>query len=360
MPMGATNYSEVAVSLPIAKDQTILGGWVSSRLFQKLLEIYLSPVIGVWNHFPGSLRPRAPGRIYGRHMHAMVRLRSDRKQYFATYFLRNRPELDLMRRIATEKAPDSTLDISVLACSKGAEVYSILWALRSARPDLKFRSTALDISQEIVEFAARGVYSLRDVDILNPPEHFGDTAFGSIIWNTWRDQGAPIFERMTDEEINAMFEMKGNDAKIRPFLKEGITWRCADAGDPKLVNELGPQDIVVANRFLCHMEPAAATKCLRNVARMVKPGGYLFVSGIDLDVRARVARELGWKPVGDLLKEIHEGDPSLSCGWPLHYWGLEPFDGNRSDWKIRYSSVFQIGEASAESTPKRLEAKNSR
>ena len=64
-----------------------------------------------------------------------------------------------------------------------------------------------------------------------------------------------------------MFEVKGNDAKVRPFLKEGISWHCADAGDPKLVGALGLQDIVVANRFLCHMEPKAAEKCLRNVGR---------------------------------------------------------------------------------------------
>jgi len=43
---------------------------------------------------------------------------------------------------------------------------------------------------------------------------------------------------------------------------------------------------------------------MRNIARLVKPGGYL----VDLEVRTRVARSLGWKPVGDLLRETHEGD----------------------------------------------------
>jgi 2-polyprenyl-3-methyl-5-hydroxy-6-metoxy-1,4-benzoquinol methylase len=79
----------------------------------------------------------------------------------------------------------------------------------------------------------------------------------------------------------------------------------------------------VANRFLCHMEPAAAERCLRNIARLVKPGGYLFVSGVDLDVRTRVARGMGWKPVMDLIREIHEGDPSSRDGWPVDYTGLE-------------------------------------
>jgi hypothetical protein len=77
---------------------------------------------------------------------------------------------------------------------------------------------------------------------------------------------------------------------------------------------------------------------------LVEPSGHLFVSGIDLDVRTRLAQEMGWKPVADLIKDIHEGDPSLRQGWPLEYWGLEPFWDDRSDWKFRYASVFQIGE----------------
>jgi hypothetical protein len=35
------------------------------------------------------------------------------------------------------------------------------------------------------------------------------------------------------------------------------------------VTLLGLQDIVIANRFLCHMEPRDAERCLRNIARLV-------------------------------------------------------------------------------------------
>jgi hypothetical protein len=58
---------------------------------------------------------------------------------------------------------------------------------------------------------------------------------------------------------------------------------------------------------------------------------------------------LGWKPVTELLREIHDGDASLRRGWPLEYWGLEAFDDRRPDWQIRYASVFQIGEAPCKS-----------
>ena len=260
--------------------------------------------------------------------------------------MRNRPELALMRRLVEQGHDWSTLKVTVVACSKGAEVYSIAWALASARPGVKLELHAVDISREILEFAERGAYSLKSLDGPGAPAlpGFGDE--GDVTRNTCRDQNAPIFERMTREEVAAMCEVEGERATIRPWLREGITWLHGDAGDSALAGVLGPQDIVVANRFLCHMSPASAEACLRKVAGLVKPGGYLFVSGVDLDVRTRVAREMGWNPVPDLMKEVHEGDTSLRCGWPLEYWGLEPFSDTRSDWNIRYASVFQIGCAS--------------
>jgi chemotaxis protein methyltransferase CheR len=182
---------------------------------------------------------------------------------------------------------------------------------------------------------------------LNAPNHEGVTETGDLAWKTSKDQeDASIFERMTDGEMEAMFDREGDRVTVKSWLRDGIIWHLGDAGDPELVSVLGPQDMVVANRFLFHMEPAAAERCLRNIARLVKPGGYLFVSGIDLNVRTRVAREMGWKPVTELIREIHEGDVSLRRGWPVEYWGLEPFQDDRPDWMIRYASVFQLGETS--------------
>lgn len=107
---------------------------------------------------------------------------------------------------------------------------------------------------------------------------------------------------------------------------------------------VGQQDMVFANNFLCHMSPESADKCLRNIVKMVKPGGYLFVSGIDTDVRSSVARDLALEPVTELLKEAHNGDRTLIKDWPFKYWGLEPFDPERPDWAVRYASVFQVKE----------------
>ena len=314
-----------------------------SQFCRRCIGAYVSHGRRIWKHLPAFLR-HLSSRVCGRHLNAVVRSQAERKQYFATFFLRNRPELQLMRRLVDHKEHGSTLDVSVLACSKGAEVYSIAWTLRSARTDLKLRIQAVDISQEILTFAKRGVYSLTDGDALSSLNPHEGAKNDDVYRNTQLDQGAWIFENLTGEEMEALFEIQGDQAKVRPWIKEGITWFRGDAGDSELVGVLGHQDIVVANRFLCHMKPDAAERCLRNIAQLVKPGGYLFVSGIDLDVRTKVARDLGWTPVKDLMREIHEGDVSLRQGWPLEYWGLEPFRHTRSDWQIRYASAFQIAE----------------
>lgn len=344
----ARPLSETA-SISVANDRspTLLEVCAGSKIGRRYLTGYVSRGRRLWSHLPASFQ-HFSARSYGRHLNAMVRLQADRQQYFATFFLRNRPELELMRRLADQKPYGSSIDLSVLACSKGAEVYSIAWTLRSARPDLNIRIHAVDISQEIVDFAERGVYSLAWGDRSNPTqaEEAANKNKKDVQWNTQRDQSAWIFERVTSEEMRAIFQIDGDRVEVREWLKEGITWSCGDAADPKLVGALGPRDIVVANRFLCHMRPKAAERCLRNIAQIAKPGGYLFVSGIDLDVRTKLAQELGWAPVKDLIKEVHEGDVSLRQGWPLEYWGLEPFFDSRPDWRIRYASVFQIGGAS--------------
>lgn len=275
----------------------------------------------VWNRLPKSARKRGLLLRYGRLLQLLVRLRSTRRQYHGTYFLRNRPELDQLRAIAEQRETGATLRIAVLACSNGAEVYSIVWALRSARPDLKLVVHAVDIAGEVVEIAKSGRYS---------------TATQELI-------GSAIFERLADAEKRQMFDSEGEWQTVRPWLRESIEWHVGDAADPLLQAQLGPMDIAVANKFLCHMTPPDAERCLRSIARVVRPGGHLFVSGVDLDVRTKVARDLNWIPVEGLIEEIHNGDPSVLRDWPWRYWGLEPFDGNRPDWKIRYASVFRLG-----------------
>jgi chemotaxis protein methyltransferase CheR len=274
----------------------------------------------IWKRLPSGVRNLYPVCSYGAWLYNLVCLRARRQQFFGTFFLRNRPALELMRRLADQKPKGSTLKIAVLGCSIGAEVYSILWSIRSARPDLNVLLDAVDVSKEILSFAEKGIYAPDTSQIVN----------------------ASIFERLTEAEMAEMFDWEGDQAKVKSWLREGITWELRDAADPELINTLGAQDMVVASNFLCHMAPADAEKCLGNITRLVSPGGYLFVSGVDLDVRTKVAVDLGWEPVPELMAEIHDGDPSVRADWPWQWWGLEPMNQRRRDWRIRYAASFRI------------------
>jgi SAM-dependent methyltransferase len=88
------------------------------------------------------------------------------------------------------------------------------------------------------------------------------------------------------------------------------------------------------------MESETAARCLRNIVSTLRPGGVLLVSGIDLDVRSAVARELGLIPDEAAIERLHEGDFTLRRGWPFEYWGLEPLDRRRRDFPHRYAAAF--------------------
>jgi SAM-dependent methyltransferase len=274
----------------------------------------------LWNNVPASFMALTLIRSYGNFLHTLARMLGVRGQAFATHFLRNRPQLELIRRLVERRTKADVLRVAVVGCSTGAEAYSVAWRIRSARPDLKLKLHAVDISKQAIEVGKRGVYS----------------RVGSQWTNT------DVFERMTGAEIEELFDRDGDALTVKSWIREGIKWHVGDAGEPEMMDALGPQDIVVANNFLCHMDPPVAEKCLRNIARLVSPDGYLFVSGIDLDVRTKVGDDLGWRPLEELFEEIHEGDPCMRNLWPFHYVGLEPLNKNRSDWRLRYAAVFQL------------------
>jgi mannose-6-phosphate isomerase-like protein (cupin superfamily)/SAM-dependent methyltransferase len=310
---------------PTPDDKSWLRRLVRLRIFGKSpINVYLRINRRLWNHFSESFTSLRPIRSYGNFLHTLARIHGVRGQAFATFFLRNRPQLELIRRLVEQRAKVDTLRVAVLGCSIGAEAYSVAWIIRSARPDLKLIMHAMDISRKAVEIAKSGAYSL----VSQPTD-------------------TDLFERMTGAEIEEFFDSDGDVATVKPWIKDGIEWHVGDVGDSGVIDSLGPQDIVVANNFLCHLDTLVAERCLRNVARLLSTHGYLFVSGIDLDVRTKVAQDLCWHPVLELLEEIHEGDPCMKTFWPCHYGGLEPLDKRRQDWRFRYAAAFQ-GVPSAE------------
>jgi chemotaxis methyl-accepting protein methylase len=296
----------------------------------------------VWKILPPSLIHFRPIEWYGRFLHSLARTNGVRAQALNTFFLRNRPELELIRRLINGKKNGDTVRVAVLGCSTGAEVYSIAWTIRAARPDLKLIMQAVDISDEAVKFGQRAVYPFNAKMALNDVQDRMAAGRWRVSSTGAEVVDSEIFERLTVAEKAELFDAHQDAAAIKDWLKEGISWYVADVREPEILNRMDPQDIVVASNFLCHMEQSEAERCLRNIARLVRPHGHLFVSGVDLDVRERVAQQLGWEPVPELLEEIHDGDSCLRGQWPFLYGGLEPLNKRRPDWKIRYAAAFRL------------------
>ena len=319
---------------------------VKVRVFGKsVTNAFLRANRYVWDILPPSLIRLRPINAYGRFLHSLARTNGVRAQALNTFFLRNRPELELIRRLVSSKKDGDTVRVAVLGCSTGAEVYSIAWTVRTARPDLKLIMQAVDISEEAVKFGRRGIYPLNAKMAL-------DGVQDCMAAGRWRVGGtgsevvdSEIFERLTLAEKAELFDAREDAVAIKEWLKEGINWYVADVREPEILNRMDPQDIVVASNFLCHMEQSEAERCLQNIGRLGAPQGHLFLSGIDLDVRERVAQQLGWEPVTELLEEIHDGDSCLRGQWPFQYTGLEPLNKRRRNWKIRYAAAFRLASA---------------
>jgi len=56
-----------------------------------------------------------------------------------------------------------------------------------------------------------------------------------------------MFERMNDKEVEAMFEIEADQARVRRRLKEGVIWIREDAGDPELVRLFGSSGRIHTN-----------------------------------------------------------------------------------------------------------------
>jgi SAM-dependent methyltransferase len=274
----------------------------------------------LWDKIPARILCFSPIRTYGQVIHKLVCARDGRERSSGTVFLGNRAKLELIGQIAERKATGETLRVTVLGCGTGAEVYSIAWKIRSARPDLRLILHATDGSGPAVEWAKRGTYSRKASDV---------------------NCGA-IIERMTEAEIEQFFEKEGESVRVKSWIRGGIDWQVVDPCGLEALELLGLQDFVVASNFLGCMDTHEAERSLRNIARLIRPEGYLFVEDIDLDVRTRVANDLGWKPVQELLEEAYVGDPGLRTGWPWGCSSWEPLNKRRQDWQIRYATAFQL------------------
>jgi len=229
------------------------------------------------------------------------------------------PQLEVVRDLVLDRPAGAPVKIVSVGCSTGAELYSTLWLIRTARRAQNVQALGIDLAEECVHAASRGIYPFRVVEVA----------------------------AISENNYEGLFTRAGKTLVVQPWLKDAVSWAVGDACSQGLAERFGLHDVVFANNFLFQMLPDRAEACLRNLAGLVAPDGHIVVSGADLDMRNKVLGELGFVPVTTRWEEIYAAE-DVHSAWPLRFWGLEPIDRTRQDSPACYTTVFRLaGKAAA-------------
>jgi len=222
------------------------------------------------------------------------------------------PVLDYLGR------PERTgrrLEIIAMACSNGAEVYTLASWLSLRVPGLDFHITASDLHQSMVDKAASGQYT-------------ADEALQS--------------QYITTDFVSRTFDRKGEFHVVKPELRAKVTFHQADLLDSHGLRErFGPAPLVLAQNVLFHLSPANARIAFDNLYNMLQDRGVLLVEGMDGDLRVELTQRYGLEPLLDKQRRIYsETRVHTPIDWWNYYWGSEPYFPLRPDRERRYGTIF--------------------
>lgn len=113
-----------------------------------------------------------------------------------------------------------------------------------------------------------------------------------------------------------------------------MMFETADVLDADLISRIEPADIVVAQNFLYHFDRRQARTAFAHLCSSLRPRVALFDDRMDIDLRHSLSRKAGLLPLDCLIPEIHDDAMTLrGVPSPWTYWGLEPLNSARKDWK---------------------------
>jgi chemotaxis protein methyltransferase CheR len=256
---------------------------------------------------------------YGVLRHEHLLATCDRTQsHTYTCFLRTPSQLEALAGPVLEflgaRSLGRPLEILVLACSNGAEAYTLASFLSKRLPSLDFRITAADLHQEMVDSARAGSYS-------------EDEALQSQFVRP--DFVAHTFDKVGDRYV------------VKPEHKARVTFTQGNLLDEELYKKFSPADIVTSQNVLFHLKPKDARRAFNNIVKLLRPKSVLLLDGMDQPLRIEMTRAHGLEPLEHNLKEIYqESRVHTPLDWWRYYWGSEPYSPFRRDRARRYGTVF--------------------
>jgi len=207
------------------------------------------------------------------------------------------------------------LEIVLLACSSGAEVYTIASWLMQQLPGLSFHIHASDLHDELVAYARAGKYK---------PEE--------VLHSEYIDQ--PF--------IDATFEQVDGGYVVRPEIRARTSFQQANLLDGDgLRARFGKAPLVIAQNVLFHLSPSNATTAFENLVSLMTPRAVLLLEGMDLGLRSELTARHGLRPLPTDARQIYEETRvHTPRDWWNYYWGVEPFTPFHPDRERRYATIF--------------------
>ncbi|MBS0431063.1 MAG: hypothetical protein JSS21_01445, partial [Proteobacteria bacterium] len=208
----------------------------------------------------------------------------------------------------------TALRVIVLGCSTGMEPYTISSALLARKPEQAVTIDGYDIDDAVLASARSATYTARQV------------------------LGNPL---ITSDFLEQTFDVADALWIVKPAIAERVRFLVADATRPCARETMAHADIVFAQNVMCNLRRPLARRLFDNAVALLKPRAALFVSGMDIDMRARLSHRHRLSPMTFALERIHE-ESRLVLGprYPYFATGLEPYSRHRRDHERRYATIF--------------------
>jgi chemotaxis protein methyltransferase CheR len=217
----------------------------------------------------------------------------------------------LAERNANKEQP---IEVAVFACCSGEEVYTLAHVLAARAPGLPIRIRGYDIVPEVIEQAKLGKYKREQV------------------------YSSPF---VTDAFVNELFDVDQDNCTVKAQFASVASFEVGDITDERYMNELPRSDFVFAQNVLFHLPRPVAKRAFKNLVAVLRPGGALFINGMDTDMRVKLTKKYGLEPITERIAEIHE-DARVDRGanWASSYWGREPLKMSRN-WVRKYCTIYR-------------------
>lgn len=200
--------------------------------------------------FIAALRNNPPNTLHRKLVQAMTTNE--------TLFFRDVQPFEVMRTavipdLIARHASDHRLALWCAAASSGQEPYSIAMVLRDYFPQLltwDVRFIATDISADILARAIRGCYTQMEVN-----------------------RGLPA------QLLVRYFTKRGNEWQIREDIRRMIEFREMNLADSWPL--LPRMDVILLRNVLIYFNLESKREIFRKAARLLNPGGYLFLGSAE-------------------------------------------------------------------------------